>query len=252
MCDDREKLIAYLYDEASATERRQVDAHLAGCEECREELRGFRSVRQDLLAWDVPEHGSVWKPFVTPQPALWWKQVPAWGYAAAATLIFGIGLAGGFAARALATPAPIVGITAQTQTQPSMTAAATNATPQTIAATPEQVRALEERLASIERVALTSSASPRGNVEPTGHVPLETGQSVVLTRAELDQILKESEGRINERTARKLVSMMVDMEKQRSRDMATVTQQINEAQQLTNANLVRVATRGTPEKEKEQ
>ena len=67
MCDDREKLIAYLYDEATAAERRQVDAHLATCAECREELRSLRGVRQDLLAWDVPAHESVMNvvPFCT-------------------------------------------------------------------------------------------------------------------------------------------------------------------------------------------
>ena len=89
MCDDRELLIAYLYDEVDASGRRQMDAHLATCADCREELRSLRDVRQDLLAWDVPEHQSVWKPFVTPAPVVWWRQVPAWGFAAAAAVMFG-------------------------------------------------------------------------------------------------------------------------------------------------------------------
>lgn len=232
MCDDREKLIAYLYDEADASERRQVDAHLSGCAECREELRSLRSVRQDLLAWDVPDHGSVWKPFATPVIVPWYRQVPAWGLAAAATLVFGIGLAGGFAARALAS-GPVV-TQAQAQPQPAPVAV-----PQTVAATPEQLQALEARLASIERAAADRPAAP-------------SVSTVSLTRADVEQLLRDSEGRINERTARKLVSMMVDMEKQRTRDMLAVTQQINEAQQTNYANLSKVATRGTLEKEKEQ
>ena len=104
MCDDRETLIAYLYDEATAAERRQVDAHLATCAECREELRSLRGVRQDLLAWDVPAHESVWKPFASPQPVAWWRQVPAWGLAAAAAL----GLMGGLIIGGLIS-APIAG-----------------------------------------------------------------------------------------------------------------------------------------------
>ncbi len=239
MCDDREKLIAYLYDEADASERRQMDAHLAGCAECREELRSFRSVRQDLLAWDVPAHESVWKPFATPVITPWYRQVPAWGLAAAATLVFGIGLAGGFAARALA--AGPVATQAQTQPAPQPVLVA-----QPIGATPAQVSALEERLASLERVALTSA----DRVSLTSSQPSATTAS--LTRADLESLLKETEGRINERTARKLVSMMVDMEKQRARDMVAVTQQINEAQQQNYVNLSKVATRGTLEKEKEQ
>jgi hypothetical protein len=232
MCDDREKLIAYLYDEADASERRQVESHLTGCAECREELRSLRSVRQDLLAWDVPDHGSVWKPFATPVITPWYRQVPAWGLAAAATLVFGIGLAGGFAARALA--AGPVATQAQVQPQPAPVAV-----PQITAATPEQVQALEARLAAIERSALSRPA-------------VQTVSSMSLTRADVEQLLRDSEGRINERTARKLVSMMVDMEKQRTRDMLAVTQQINEAQQTNYANLSKVATRGTLEKEKEQ
>jgi len=231
MCNDREKLIAYLYDETSAGERRQVDAHLAECPECREELRGLRGVRQDLLAWDVPAHESVWKPFVTPVATVWWKQVPAWGLAAAATLVFGVGLAGGLAARALA-PVPVV---SQAQVLPQT---APVAVPQPVSASPEQVRALEARLASVERVALTSPAPSRG-------------AAVSLTRAELEQLISDSEGRINKRTAAKLYSMMLDIDKQRTRDLITVTQQINEAQQQNASLMGRVITARSTEKEKE-
>lgn len=236
MCDDREKLIAYLYDEADASERRQMDAHLAGCAECREELRSFRSVRQDLLAWDVPAHESVWKPFATPMITPWYRQVPAWGLAAAAMLVFGIGLAGGFAARALAAGPMATQAQVQPSPQPVLVAPP-------VGATPEQVRALEERIASFERVLAD-------RVSLTSAQP--TAANASLTRADLDSLLKETEGRINERTARKLVSMLVDMEKQRARDMVAVTQQISEAQQQNYANLSKVATRGTLEKEKEQ
>ena len=227
MCDDREKLIAYLYDEADANERRLVDAHLAECAECRDELRGLRGVRQDLLSWAVPEHESVWKVFVAPQPTIWWRQVPAWGLAAAATLVFGIGLAGGVAARALAA-APVV---ASAQPQP--------ATSQAAGATPEQVRALEDRLASIERVAL---ARPE---------PVATS-TVVLTRGELQRLLKETEGRISQDTTRKLLRSIAEMNKQRLWDFQSLTQQINDVQQRADGNLVKVLNRGSLEKEKEK
>ena len=236
-CDDREKLIAYLYDEASASERRQVDAHLAGCAECRDELRGLRSVRQDLLAWDVPEHESVWKPFVTPVAAVWWKQVPAWGLAAAATLVFGLGMAGGFVARSLAS----VPVATQAQVQP--TASPTATVPQTVAATPEQVRALEARLASIERVTLAQPAP----------APVTSRASTVsLTRADVDQLISDSEGRVNKRTADKLYKMMLDIDRQRTRDQLSVTQQINAAQQENASLMGRVITASNRSTEKEK
>ena len=77
MCDERERLIGYLYDEADAAERRQVDAHLLECHVCRAEIAALRRVREDLLAWDVPDHEPIWRPVAPPAPARTWSQVPA-------------------------------------------------------------------------------------------------------------------------------------------------------------------------------
>ena len=68
MCDDRERLIGYVYDECDGRERREIEAHLETCHTCRREITGLREVRQDLLAWDVPDTPSVWRPFA-PQRA---------------------------------------------------------------------------------------------------------------------------------------------------------------------------------------
>ena len=54
MCDERERLIGYVYDECEAAERRAVESHLEECVDCRQEIAALRSVRQDLLAWAVP------------------------------------------------------------------------------------------------------------------------------------------------------------------------------------------------------
>jgi len=87
MCDERERLIGYLYEECDAEERRQVETHLESCPTCRAEIGGLQSVRTDLLAWNVPEHSPVWRPMpagVAP-PVVWWRQTPGWALAAAAT-----------------------------------------------------------------------------------------------------------------------------------------------------------------------
>ena len=101
MCEQRDQLIDYLYDEASPTGRREVERHLEGCGECRDELRAFRNVREDLLAWGVPNPPSVWTPFAPAPVVPWHKQVPAWALAAAASLMFVLGSAGGFLATSL-------------------------------------------------------------------------------------------------------------------------------------------------------
>jgi anti-sigma factor RsiW len=117
MCTERNQLIDYVYDECDASERRRVEAHLETCESCRDELAGLRAVRQDLLAWGVPEHGSVWRPFAPPRLVPSWRDVPAWALAAAAGVMFLIGAAGGAATRALV---PLVNVAAGGQTQASV------------------------------------------------------------------------------------------------------------------------------------
>jgi hypothetical protein len=84
-----------MYGEGDAADRLEVQRHLDECAECRTEISGLRSVREDLLAWDVPEHQSVWRPFVAAPVIPWWKQVPAWALATAAGVMLLIGAAGG-------------------------------------------------------------------------------------------------------------------------------------------------------------
>jgi anti-sigma factor RsiW len=101
MCDERERLIGYVYDECDPSERRAIEDHLEDCGTCRAEIGGLRSVRQDLLAWDVPPHEAVWRP-LAPAPVLpWYRQVPAWAMAAAAGVMFLVGAAGGVVTHAL-------------------------------------------------------------------------------------------------------------------------------------------------------
>lgn len=106
MCEQRERLIGYLYDECDAEERQLIDRHLETCHTCREEISGFRQVREDLLGWDVPARESVWQPFAPPRPAPWWREVPTWALAAAASVTFLAGAAGGAATYAFLPKAP--------------------------------------------------------------------------------------------------------------------------------------------------
>lgn len=101
MCDERERLISYLYEEAVPSERAEVEAHLEDCHVCRAEIAGLRRVREDLLAWSVPESNPIWRPVAPPAPAPAWRQMPAWAMAAAASLVFAAGAAGGAATRVL-------------------------------------------------------------------------------------------------------------------------------------------------------
>jgi hypothetical protein len=127
MCDDRERLIGYVYDECDGAERRAIEAHLEGCHDCRQEIGGLRHVRQDLLAWDVPSHESIWRPLAPPRPQVWWREVPAWAMAAAASAVFVAGAAGGVATRlmmpAAVSSAAVVGTTASAPSVPTVATA---------------------------------------------------------------------------------------------------------------------------------
>jgi len=135
MCDQRERLMDYLYDEAAPTERKVVEAHLESCRDCRDEMRAFRHVREDLLAWDVPHFESVWTPFAPAPVAPWYQQVPAWALSAAAGVMLLLGTAGGFAAQALMATQPSSPVQMVAQAEPVSAVDAPAPAPVTLPAT---------------------------------------------------------------------------------------------------------------------
>lgn len=97
-CDDKDMLVAYLYDEVDAEQRRQVEAHLRTCLACLTEVESLRHVRQDLAAWQPPEMNLNFqiaqRPATVLRPPRWsLPSLPAWGKAVAAVLLFATGLA---------------------------------------------------------------------------------------------------------------------------------------------------------------
>jgi hypothetical protein len=78
-----------LYGEADAAAHARVEAHLAGCAPCREEMGELRAVRRDLGAWKLPAA----RPAFTPRGVV----LPRW-LAVAAVLLLGfsatLGVAG--------------------------------------------------------------------------------------------------------------------------------------------------------------
>ena len=139
MCNQRERLIGYVYDECAPAERAAVQEHLDSCAECRTEIAALRSVRGDLQAWDVPDHESVWRPFAPAPAPSWWSQVPRWAMAAAASVVMMSGAAGGAASYMVLSQQPV-------QASPS---AAVQPVP---AITVNDVNALEQRLRTLVKV----------------------------------------------------------------------------------------------------
>lgn len=162
MCNEREKLIGYLYDEGDSSERGAVRQHLETCADCRAEIASLRSVREDLAAWEVPEHGSVWRPFAAAPTPPWWQHVPQWALAAAAGIVLVSGAAGGAVTHAvmpLATPAA--------QTSP---AGATQVGPAELAAMQQQIAMLRAEVGRLNgRVQQASATAVTPDMEAALH-----------------------------------------------------------------------------------
>jgi hypothetical protein len=119
MCDERERLIGYVYDDCAPAERAAIARHLDECEGCRDEIGALRDVRHDLLAWEVPDHAPVWKAFAPPRVRATWRDIPAWAMAAAASLMFLAGASGGVLTHVLWPHEPVA-VVAQTQPPPAV------------------------------------------------------------------------------------------------------------------------------------
>src|SRR5215510_10910941 len=54
-CEMHEALVGYLYDEATPEENRLVQAHVAECAACKQELEAFERVRGMLQQWQLDD-----------------------------------------------------------------------------------------------------------------------------------------------------------------------------------------------------
>ena len=141
MCNQREKLIGYVYDECEPVERAAVQEHLETCTECRTEIAALRSVRSDLQSWQVPDadYVSVWRPFAPAPAPSWWQQVPRWAMAAAAGVVMMSGAAGGAVSYMVLNQQPVQ-------------AAQVSAVQPVSAVTVDDVNALEQRLRTLVKM----------------------------------------------------------------------------------------------------
>ena len=117
-CEDRDALVAYLYDECDPADRAAIAAHVSHCPACAEEIASLRATRTQLAAWTPPAaslgfqitradqrneplaFASRAPDTLSPDTSLrrtsWWREpLPAWAQAAAAALIFAAGLTAG-------------------------------------------------------------------------------------------------------------------------------------------------------------
>jgi hypothetical protein len=215
-CDDKQTLVAYLYGEADAATRAQVEAHLAACETCAAEVTALGDVRGELSLWVPPEvelgfqivRKSDPQPAQVLRPARWWTTVPAWTQAAAAVLMLGIGLG----AANVRIQQGHDGVTVSTGW---MTPAAPATTPVPIADAPSRTEfaALEQQLRSEIRASRTDA-------------PVRAASTTIddATVRHVQQLLAASEERQQRELALRFTQFVADQNLQRRADMQRISQ----------------------------
>jgi anti-sigma factor RsiW len=246
-CTDKETLVAYVYGECEAAERRLVEAHLTGCADCAGEVAGLGGVRSALGAWTVtaPETGvrlvtEAASPVL--RPARWWQApLPALGRLAAAVLLFagGASLANlevrydqqGFVVRTgwwREAPATATAV-------PSQPAAARGAS--TVPAAGQPWRAdlvsLERRLREEFGPGAAVTAGPRQVASPA---PALDDRAVM---ARVSDLIASSEQRQQREMAYRMSEMFGELSAQRQNDLLRVQQGLGALEGTTGAEVLR-------------
>ena len=249
MCDSKELLVGYLYDDLDGAERQAFDGHLVACPECRNELAGLRATRGQIAAWAPPEPdlGLRMVRGGAPPPPSRARLAPAWGLAAAAALVLaasaaianveiryggdGLTVRTGWARAAALAAAP------PSQVQAASTGAGS------VAAAREDFEAVDRRLRELET--------------RLRQAPAQAAAGPMMTDAELlkrvRQYVSDAESRQQREVALQMAQMFRDFDRQRRTDLALIQQGLVQNQGMTNAELattrdlvnqlVRVSTR---------
>lgn len=242
-CDDKDQLVAYLYDELDAASRAGVDAHLRQCEACTAELAGLGGVRQELVGWQPPDVALGFTivpvgiaPAAAPPRSLW-QEVPAWARLAAAVLVMAIGLS--VANVQVRSDAEGLVVTTGWMTpaapQASREAAPVTAVPAAAAASDEawrtELTALEQRLrADLAAPAPLAVASPRA-ASPA----LDADDLLARVAA----LVEASELRQRQELAYRLTQFNRDMEMQRRADLVRIERGVGQMEGRTGAEVAR-------------
>jgi hypothetical protein len=235
-CDDRERLVTYLYDDGSDDERAAVEAHLARCAECAAELAELRAVRASLADWQPPETAlgfRITRDRREARTRSWWP-LPAWAQAAAAVLVLGAGA--GLAN--LEIRYDNQGLTMRTgwargsgsgEAIRSVSVTPPVTKPRTVAVTAQDLVALEDRLRA-EFVHSTPISAP---------MPAGSGVSSHDLLQQVRALVAESEQRQQKELALRLSQVLTDVESQRRSDLVRIEQNMGQIEGFTGQEAVR-------------
>jgi hypothetical protein len=236
MCDSKELLVGFLYDEIDPVSKRTFERHLKTCADCRDELAELGATREQIALWAPPDADLGFRivrgpaePVPAPSRSRWFSFSPAWGLAAAAIIMFAIGAA----IANLDVRYGSDGLVVRTGWNHAADAQA-GVTPVDWKA---QAEALDRRLRDLEQ-----AASERPAVQNASASALSDSELIQRVR----DIVGQSETRQQRALAARLTEMMHEYDAQRRLDLATTDQRITRLQNtsgLTNNYLQRLLVR---------
>jgi anti-sigma factor RsiW len=255
-CTDKDTLIAYVYGEGDDAQRAAVEAHLATCAACADEVGGFGRVRTTLSEWTPPdrigsfrlvreEEVAAHAPARILRPARWWQAlVPDLAKVAAGILLF----AGGAALANLEVRYDSGGLAIRTGWQKATPAAARDAanlpTARTVIATPTPAAVPAQQpagadapwrteMASLERQLREEFHRQMTNVRAAGAAAGPIGVSAPVSAderrvlASVRAMIDDSAERQQLWTSYRINQVMGEFQTQRRADLARVQQNLD-------------------------
>lgn len=227
-CVNSERIVGYLYDDLDENDRRAITAHLAACEACREEIAGLEATRGQIALWSPPAPDLDLRVVRGPSGQSAGRRswfLPAWGLAAAATLV----LAAAAAIANIEVRYGADGLLVRTGWAQDAVASGVvpDAVPQTTAAGAD-LAVIERRLGELEQAMQQGPAAAQASATPDGDAELFRRVRALIADAEQRQ---------QRDVAMRLAQVIRDFDRQRRSDIALIQQGFGQYQGLTNAEI---------------
>src|SRR5262245_15483133 len=229
MCDSKELLVSFLYDEIDPVAKREFQKHLATCIDCRDELAELGAARAQIAMWTPPDADlgfRIVREAESPKRR-WFQWSPAWGCAAAAVVL----LAFSAAIANLDVRYGAEGLVVRTgwnhSVDPAQPSAATSVTPVDWKAQADQ---LDRRLRELEQAMSSRQGSQVQNASTS-----DTSHYALLRRVR--DFVGHSETRQQRAFTARLADMTREFDARRQLDLAVIDQGMTRLQTTSGAEV---------------
>jgi putative zinc finger protein len=229
MCDRKELLVSFLYDEIDSASKREFQTHLKTCVDCRDELAELGATRAQIATWTPPDADlgfRIVREAESPKRR-WFQWSPAWGFAAVAIVLLAISAAMANLDVRYGSDGLVVRTGWNHSDDRAQQPAAANLTPVDWKAQADQ---LDRRVRELERTMSTRKGSALQNASTS-----DTDNEALLQRVR--DIVGQSETRQQRAFTARLAEMTREFDARRQLDLATIDQGMTRLQNTSGAEL---------------